>query len=373
VSGRVAAVVVAFGLLSAPAAWAATPKITSFTPASGSAGTSVTITGSDLSTTSAVTFNGTAASFTVASATKVTATVPAGASTGPIAATTADGTATSSKTFTVNATAAPPSVSLNPSAGPPGTSVTVSGSGFGANEAVDVYEGATDVVVISTSSTGAFSATITVPSSAATGTLWITAVGRHSGSSASAAFAVSANWSQYRYSPTHRGRDAGENIPSPSNVDNIDVDWQFTTGGQVESSPSIVNGIAYFGSYDGDVYAVNATTGALVWSYATGGGVFSSPAVVNGIVYIGSTDDKVYALNAATGVKLWSTTTGAAVYSSPAVVGGVVYIGSYDDKLYALNAATGAVNLTYTNGGGIFSSPAVSGGRVYFDSFDGYI
>jgi outer membrane protein assembly factor BamB len=43
------------------------------------------------------------------------------------------------------------------------------------------------------------------------------------------------------------------------------------------------------------VYALEASTGALLWSYATGGMVESSPAVANGVVYVGSDDGNVYA------------------------------------------------------------------------------
>lgn len=78
------------------------PQITSFTPASGSPGTSVTITGVSLTQTLKVTFGGVAAtSFTVSSDTQVTATVPAGAKKGKIVITTAGGSATSPATFTV--------------------------------------------------------------------------------------------------------------------------------------------------------------------------------------------------------------------------------------------------------------------------------
>ena len=49
------------------------------------------------------------------------------------------------------------------------------------------------------------------------------------------------------------------------------------------------------------MYALNATTGAVLWTATTGGAVDSSPAVANGVVYVGSDDDKVYALNATTG------------------------------------------------------------------------
>jgi hypothetical protein len=80
----------------------ALPEITAFTPSSGPVGTSVTITGTNFTGTTAVEFNGTAAvTFTVDSDTQITATVPAGATTGPISVTNADGTGTSASDFTV--------------------------------------------------------------------------------------------------------------------------------------------------------------------------------------------------------------------------------------------------------------------------------
>jgi hypothetical protein len=77
------------------------PTITGFTPATGPAGTTVTIGGTNFTGTTAVRFNGTAASFAVTSATAIQATVPAGATTGPLSVTTPVGTATSAGTFTV--------------------------------------------------------------------------------------------------------------------------------------------------------------------------------------------------------------------------------------------------------------------------------
>jgi endonuclease/exonuclease/phosphatase family metal-dependent hydrolase len=79
----------------------AAPSITSFSPTSGAVGTNVTITGTNFTGATAVTFNGTSASFTTNSNVMVTATVPSGATTGPITLTTPSGTATSSANFTV--------------------------------------------------------------------------------------------------------------------------------------------------------------------------------------------------------------------------------------------------------------------------------
>jgi outer membrane protein assembly factor BamB len=81
------------------------------------------------------------------------------------------------------------------------------------------------------------------------------------------------------------------------------VKWNFAHGA-FDSSPAVVNGVVYFGSWDENVYAVDASTGTKLWSYAVGSGVYSSPAVANGVVYVSSDDGKVYALNAATGAKL---------------------------------------------------------------------
>jgi uncharacterized repeat protein (TIGR03803 family) len=78
------------------------PKVKSFTPAAGPAGTSVFITGASLTQASKVTFGGVAAtSFTVNSDSQITALVPTGAKTGKIAVTTKGGLASSSAKFTV--------------------------------------------------------------------------------------------------------------------------------------------------------------------------------------------------------------------------------------------------------------------------------
>ncbi|MBH8559362.1 RCC1 domain-containing protein [Hymenobacter negativus] len=73
------------------------PVITSFTPTSGTGGTSVVLTGRNFIGTTAVAFNGLAApNFVVNSSTQITVQVPAGVTTGPISVTTGFGTGNSS-------------------------------------------------------------------------------------------------------------------------------------------------------------------------------------------------------------------------------------------------------------------------------------
>ena len=80
------------------------PTITSFTPTSGVAETTVIITGTNFSTTASantVTFNGTTATVSSATATQLTVAVPSGATTGKIAVTENSVSATSASDFTV--------------------------------------------------------------------------------------------------------------------------------------------------------------------------------------------------------------------------------------------------------------------------------
>jgi outer membrane protein assembly factor BamB len=271
----------------------------------------------------------------------------------------------------VGAAAASPVVTLTPANGPPTTVTAVKGTGFGAYETIDVYFDTNDVVLASTNSTGRFSVQLTVPATATPGRHWITADARATRLSAQAAFTVGTNWLSFRDGPSRSGVNPYENVLNPSTVGGLNEQWATTTGDSVFSSAAYSSGYLYVGSYDYNVYKLNATTGAVVWTYTTGGPVYSSPTVTGGVVYVGSLDDSIYAINASTGAKLWSTATDGLVESSPVVVGNVVYVGSLDDSIYAINATTGAVMWTYATGGRIFSSPAVVNGVLYTGSDDG--
>jgi uncharacterized repeat protein (TIGR01451 family) len=91
----------------------AAPEIAGFTPTSGTAGTTVTINGTNLTGVTDVAFNGTLAVFTPISTSQITATVPDGATTGPIEVTTPGGTVNSTGNFIV-ITNQPPNTPASP-------------------------------------------------------------------------------------------------------------------------------------------------------------------------------------------------------------------------------------------------------------------
>lgn len=170
-----------------------------------------------------------------------------------------------------------------------------------------------------------------------------------------------------RFAATHlHGQmPAGETMPDP-------FDFYL-------SSPAVWNGAVAFGSGDGNVYALDAASGALKWKFPTRDVVHASPAIADGTLYVGSWDSFLYALDAATGAEKWRFKTGedpathnqVGLQSSPAVADGIVYVGCRDSKLYAVDAETGAKLWAYDNKGSwVIASPAVKDGRVYAATSD---
>lgn len=160
----------------------------------------------------------------------------------------------------------------------------------------------------------------------------------------------------------------------PSPAQTIPDAWDLWT-----SSPAVVNGKVYFGSGDGNIYAVTVDTGIELWKVQTKDVVHASPAVVNNTVYIGSWDSYFYALNADTGDEKWTFHAGedntihnqVGFQSSAAVADGVVYVGCRDGHVYALDAANGHKKWDYsTNKSWVNGTPAVRDGVVYVGTSD---
>jgi outer membrane protein assembly factor BamB len=127
-------------------------------------------------------------------------------------------------------------------------------------------------------------------------------------------------------------------------------------------------GTVYVGSDDGNLYAINANTGAQKWKFNTGEAIQSSPTVAGNTVYFGSNDKYLYAVDAVSGVLKWKFLTKEPIeYRSPVVSNGTVYISTSNfpayGGVYAINAATGILkwNVPFY----IASSPTVYNGKVY--------
>ncbi len=359
-TGRVE-VTVGTASATSPHALAIAPAVNIFDPVSGQVGTKVKVTGTGFADPCEVSFGSVAAACKANSATKITTTVPPGATSGPITVTTTGGTVTTTSSFTVTG----PTVSVSPVSGPPGTPVTVTGSGFRANEEVDLYVGTADQVLVASNGAGNISYSgLVIPASAQPGDAWVSAVGRSSGDAAQVSFLVQASWPEFGLGAAGNRSNPYENTLTTGNVGSIDRDWSYATGDPIYSSPVVTDGLVYVRSSDDNLYAISAT-GSRLWSYPTDTQT-GSPAVANGVVYVASADNGLSALNASTGDLIWSFSTAQPVESSPTVANGVVYFGTGDGTVWALNATSGDVLWSYATGGGaIFSSLTVADGVVF--------
>src|SRR5579863_5788125 len=106
--------------------------------------------------------------------------------------------------------------------------------------------------------------------------------------------------SMFRADARHSGTYEGAGVPLFHRVK-----WTFKTGNAIVSTPALADHTLYFGSYDHNLYAVDAASGALHWKFGTKGRIPASPAVANGRVYFGSYDSNFYALDSATGALVW--------------------------------------------------------------------
>ncbi|MEF8813793.1 MAG: PQQ-binding-like beta-propeller repeat protein, partial [Halovenus sp.] len=154
--------------------------------------------------------------------------------------------------------------------------------------------------------------------------------------------------------------------------------WRFDTGDRVESSPAVVDGVVYFGSNDGSVYAVDAVTGAELWAARLGSRVWASPTVARFSagpnvgraptrVFAGNTDGTFFSLDARDGTTRWRVVVGNEYISAPGVVSlvddegpvatHVVYVGG-SDRLTAFDADDGT-ELWRFEAGQYVSGPAI--------------
>ena len=142
---------------------------------------------------------------------------------------------------------------------------------------------------------------------------------------------------------------------------------QYVEGGVVEG------GLFVIGNGDGNVYALDAESGALRWTHKTGHRVWSTPLIVSDVVYVGSMDRHVYALNLSDGEVIWEFATNGAFASTPAWRNGTLYIGAFDNNLYAIDAQTGTEVWRLSGENWFWGSPVVHEDTLYTADVNGDI
>jgi len=131
-------------------------------------------------------------------------------------------------------------------------------------------------------------------------------------------------------------------------------------------------GIAYIGTRDGRLYAVDAGSGGIRWVRNLGARISGGPAVgKNGKrLYLGTDKGKVLALKAKNGETIWETGVSSEVMTVPRIAAGMVFVRTTDDFVWALRSADGGTRWSYNVEGRSLalrggSRPAYHKGKVF--------
>ncbi len=167
-----------------------------------------------------------------------------------------------------------------------------------------------------------------------------------------------------------------------SNVQLQDVGAPPAISGPGENG--FADGVVYVEGKDEVVYALDLTTGSLIWSYTLQAGSnastgdLSGASLVNKAIYVGS-DDGLYAINAVTGKLIWHVLPKSTFYGSPSITGPaggrVLVAADIEGHIFVLNLANGHELWVKkpTTTGGYYSSPAISQGSFFITGFNGVL
>jgi eukaryotic-like serine/threonine-protein kinase len=169
---------------------------------------------------------------------------------------------------------------------------------------------------------------------------------------------------------------AGE-LPRPASCETA---WIHATQGPNFATPVVDERWVYIGSGDGDIHALDATTGKPHWRFSTGAPVDSTPVIAGDRLFFQGRDGYLHALDKHHGEPIWRVASGEPgpvdfwdfTLAAPAVADGKVLLASGDGSMRALAVETGSEYWRFETDGALRGQPLIVGQRVYFGSFDGW-
>jgi polyvinyl alcohol dehydrogenase (cytochrome) len=169
-------------------------------------------------------------------------------------------------------------------------------------------------------------------------------------------------WTSYGYDLNNSQYNPSETLLNADNVAGLHEQWRIEFPAGATSTPTVYDGVVYFGGWDGNVYAADARTGEVRWQrQVTSLLVRSTPLVTDDRVYVAAGPSLV-ALDRATGTTLFETTLDTSpdtlIDSSPKLVDGLVIIG-------VSSIETGYTKDDYVSIGAVVAIDARTGEQVW--------
>ena len=218
------------------------------------------------------------------------------------------------------------------------------------------------------------------------------------------------DWSMTGKNPAHTHYTKSDSLKFP-----MSVAWKYdASAGFGASALTVVDGVLFAGTLQGEYHAVDAITGKRIghkkfsspiggaavtdhnraylgleggresflaidlmenrieWS-AMVGGIDCSPLLFGGKLYVGSTTGSLYCLSPARGEEVWKYETKGAIHSSPAAIDSLIIFGNDNGTVYAVHAANGSLLWQFQTNAALFGSAMISGDVVFIGSRDHYL
>lgn len=163
--------------------------------------------------------------------------------------------------------------------------------------------------------------------------------------------------------------------------------WSDGISAKISGGVTVIYETVFFGTENGEVYALDANTGETKWQVNIKGEVIATPAVDENIVIVNTGAGLMFALNAATGEEVWRYESDVPALSlrgisAPLAANGGAIVGTATGKLVVniinsgqtvweqtVSAPSGATELERIVD--VDSQPIIVGPNVYVVSFDG--
>ena len=142
---------------------------------------------------------------------------------------------------------------------------------------------------------------------------------------------------------------------------------------KIVAPPLQVGNVAYVGTADKFLFAIDTNSGQELWSFETGQSIWGRPSYQEGVIFVASMDRSLHALNADTGEELWLTIFDGALASGPVLNDNLVYVSSFDSHVHAVDIKTGEIAWSAQGENWIWGAPAYADGTVYFADINGNV
>jgi outer membrane protein assembly factor BamB len=142
--------------------------------------------------------------------------------------------------------------------------------------------------------------------------------------------------------------------------------------------PTVVDGRVYAADLEGNIYALDATSGDVLWEVETGLRLSGGPGIGEGTLVVGSLDGDVLALNPDDGVERWRAKLSSEVVATPAVGSGIVVARANDGRAFGYNLTDGERRWVYDRGVPSLtlrgnSAPLIAEGAVFLGYDNGTV